>query len=618
MKPMTLNMSKMKKVAGDKHSSTFKHDDGHMIQIAHAKLPAIQRKQLEKLPIHNYDEGGSVDTTTNAPSSDPDSAQESMRKAFHFDEGGLASTAKKFFDLTGASPTPTPAPEQTQDEKYEAIRQQNKKNIGYAKGGALKVKGEPEYGRDDRYKDGGDVERDVPVEASKLESQYAAEDAKARGEPVADTGQQWADEIGKEIPNVDPNATPAEANQPPQVSSDQPVPAASPVTQQLEQSAPMTSGTSDIGKAFNQGQRAISEQQAVDTHKAAANADVLQNDVQARQNLDSQFQKNLQDNQQHQQQFMQDYMNNHINPNHYQESLSSGQKVQNAIGLLLGIGGGPMGNQAAKYINEQIDRDIRAQESRLGQQKTLLEANHNLYGDIISGNAATRINMNDIMDHKIQLAAAKLGTPQAKAAADAQHAQFTMQNAALLQQNAIRQTVMQAATQNGGRGLDAIDLAHAGLIPPEEAQKEQASIDAQKASIQQTRDLFAKMDAEQTPSNLLNPQSHERMQQYKAQLVNAVVNASASKRLTPDMVKLEMEPLFTKNLENQKTRENALQTTLNIIKGHADPTPHMSKYAPGALPNYQVLNQDQQAAAWARSNPKDPRAAAIKQKLGIR
>lgn len=60
MKPMTLNMSKMKKVAGDEKSSTFQHPDGHKMVIAHHGISALQRKQLEKMPVHHFDQGGTV------------------------------------------------------------------------------------------------------------------------------------------------------------------------------------------------------------------------------------------------------------------------------------------------------------------------------------------------------------------------------------------------------------------------------------------------------------------------------------------------------------------------------------------------------------------------------
>src|SRR5437899_1564556 len=51
MKSLPLNLSSMQKIGGDKNHSQFEHKDGHIIIIAHAPLPALQRKQLEKLPI---------------------------------------------------------------------------------------------------------------------------------------------------------------------------------------------------------------------------------------------------------------------------------------------------------------------------------------------------------------------------------------------------------------------------------------------------------------------------------------------------------------------------------------------------------------------------------------
>lgn len=51
MKPMTLNLSRMTKIAGDKKTSTFKHERGHEICILHIALPIAMRKEIEKLPI---------------------------------------------------------------------------------------------------------------------------------------------------------------------------------------------------------------------------------------------------------------------------------------------------------------------------------------------------------------------------------------------------------------------------------------------------------------------------------------------------------------------------------------------------------------------------------------
>lgn len=55
-----LNLKSFKKVAEDENSATMMHKDGHKIVIAKKQLPALHKKQLEKLPMHKYAKGGEV------------------------------------------------------------------------------------------------------------------------------------------------------------------------------------------------------------------------------------------------------------------------------------------------------------------------------------------------------------------------------------------------------------------------------------------------------------------------------------------------------------------------------------------------------------------------------
>ena len=69
MKPMTLNLSKMKKIAGDKNTSTFQHPSGHRMVIVHSALPAVQRKQAIDMPVQSFSEGGTALSVATDPSS---------------------------------------------------------------------------------------------------------------------------------------------------------------------------------------------------------------------------------------------------------------------------------------------------------------------------------------------------------------------------------------------------------------------------------------------------------------------------------------------------------------------------------------------------------------------
>lgn len=72
MKPFSVNLSKFKKMAQDKKSTTLRDPDGHEIRIVHSALPAIQRKQLEGLPMYAE---GTPDGTVSAEDAIPSTAQ---------------------------------------------------------------------------------------------------------------------------------------------------------------------------------------------------------------------------------------------------------------------------------------------------------------------------------------------------------------------------------------------------------------------------------------------------------------------------------------------------------------------------------------------------------------
>ena len=58
---MKLDLSKFKKTAEDKHTTTLESPEGHAITVMHTKLPALAREQLKRLKMS---EGGSVDSWT--------------------------------------------------------------------------------------------------------------------------------------------------------------------------------------------------------------------------------------------------------------------------------------------------------------------------------------------------------------------------------------------------------------------------------------------------------------------------------------------------------------------------------------------------------------------------
>lgn len=506
MKPLAFNLKEAKKVAGDKSSSTFVLKDGHQIRVAHAPLPALQRKQIEKLPVH-LSEGGD-----GAPDSDSN---------------------------TDNNPAPTRDVAQIQTPGgYSVPTEDRSAEVIPAIGGAIRK------------------------------------------------GINYINSIGEDEPAPPQESLQTSNNQLPDPSTDLPNMGA-PVGVSQDNATPPPAGP-NIPGLVAKGQKAIEEQADYEKALSTANASSEQSDVDARQNLLDGLKKNSEDFQSEQKKFIQDYSNGKIDPNHYVQNMSTAQKVATTIGLFLGGWGSAythQGNPALDFLNKQIDRDIEAQKVNLDKTKTLLGANQELYHDNILAMNATRAQMNDIYSHQMQLNAAKLGTPAAKAKADMASAQWGLQNAQLLQQNAIRATVLHSVGQ-GGQGLDAQSLAAAGLMSTQQAEKEQSSINSQKTAVDSTKNLFNLLNKEQTPSQLLNPQSYSRVAALNAELVNTVMNASASKRLTRESIEAEIKPLEITTRDTAETRKAKLDGVLNIIGKHADPTPVMSKYAPKALPQY--------------------------------
>ena len=100
-----LDLSKLKKVAEDADTATFKHPDGHTVTVAVSKLSPKFRTDLDKIPLHQADPQGEVQ------SADPgdDSTQD-------------------------AAPTETPTPEQiTPERRAETAQMKSEASEGRVK-----------------------------------------------------------------------------------------------------------------------------------------------------------------------------------------------------------------------------------------------------------------------------------------------------------------------------------------------------------------------------------------------------------------------------------------------------------------------------------------------------
>ncbi len=372
MKPLTLNLSKMKKISGDKKISTFQHEDGHKITILHSALPALQQKQLQALPVHKMAEGGEVTETTL-------SEVGKQRPTQGAPQGETDTTLS---EVGAQRPTPRPQPPAGTNNKLKQSRESNPVPAAQKLAeGSADVKPTPappppnlpgvdsaqKSMRDAFHFAEGTDSVPTPQDTSQIEQQDQA---------VMNQPSQSAPKPAGEMPNITPNSI---------------------------------YNTSMSG--VQAGQQA-QEQQA-------------QGDLQAYKASDADLMRIHQENQQGAMQIAQnidsatkDIAANHINPQHYQESMGSGKKIGTAIGLLLGgISQGNSGgaNPALEFLNKQIDRDVEAQRSNMENKKTLLGAYQQQFNNMQSAEAVTKATLLQHQANLINQAAAKAGTPLAKA-----------------------------------------------------------------------------------------------------------------------------------------------------------------------------------------------------------
>lgn len=199
-------------------------------------------------------------------------------------------------------------------------------------------------------------------------------------------------------------------------------------------------------------QKAAREQQAIDSAKGVQAANIENGYNEQKSAIAQQDVNNINEVKGHADAYAKYINDNPIDPKHYQENRSAGQKVMNALGLLAGgIGQGLVGgsNPAMDFLNAQIDRDISAQKANSENQKTVYGAYHQLYGDEVAATSAAKASMLDIYAHKLQLVAAQLGTPQAKANADAFAAKAAIEKNQLLLDTAGRRGQLSSGQQLG-------------------------------------------------------------------------------------------------------------------------------------------------------------------------
>lgn len=352
--------------------------------------------------------------------------------------------------------------------------------------------------------------------------------------------------------------------------------------------------------------------------KSAVNTEIggLKNEVSAQQKqndvMAAQYQKNLDEQKKYndvqadklntyQKQYddmTKNVMSEKLDPNKFWHDKSTAGKISAGIGILLGgIGAGAAHgpNQALQFLQKHIENDIEAQKENLGTKKSLLGENLRAQGNLVAATNATRLQMAAMAQGQLLKVAAQTNNPIIAARAQ-QHAGAIMQSTIPARLNLanneiqmhIRTDVLRKLSnqsQDGDNGVDIHDLARAGLVDHATAEKESGAIMRRQQAEAFVTDQVSKLDKEQRVwgegniiPNAINPNSYDRRDQLRAGIIQAIQNASPSKRLNPEMLSIEAEPFLTKTMESDQTRKAGLDGLISLIRSHADPTPMASHY----------------------------------------
>jgi len=191
----------------------------------------------------------------------------------------------------------------------------------------------------------------------------------------------------------------------------------------------------------------------------------LGDQIQNRQSIIDNYQKQYADLENERQAHIQDIQNGQVNPDKYWENHS---KLASGLGMILaGFNPTNRPNAAIEFVNNQINRSIDAQKANLNSQHNLLAANLQQFGNLHQATLMTSAMMNDVMANKAQQAALQAKNPLAKQAALGAQAQFMQQAMMFQRQLAMQRTMMGLAQGGGDPDKQAQAIAMAKMVMPE-------------------------------------------------------------------------------------------------------------------------------------------------------
>lgn len=324
----------------------------------------------------------------------------------------------------------------------------------------------------------------------------------------------------------------------------------------------------------------------------------------------------------------QDMLEGHIDPNHYLDSKNAVGRIGTAIGLLLGgISSGQTGqpNPALTFLNNQIERDLQSQRDNINVKHNVLSALQEQYGSRMAAEEMFKAIRANTLSMQINQAAAKSGSPMAKAAAlNAQGALKQQYLPGVIRQSVLDQLGQGQPGQAGVSNLDPATrlnlLLRGGLINQqqyEQANKDLDVADKTKAAHEATDALSSRLQQLQTTkSRVLSPiQSTQKINGAVAEMVPLVLASAPSKRFAPEAIEKMVSPLIGNYFTGRSTYEELNQHLHNVIDTAADQPQTLQGLVPqgAVVPKYDAQVQVKNPAGTVGKIPKAYLQRALKQ-----
>lgn len=316
-----------------------------------------------------------------------------------------------------------------------------------------------------------------------------------------------------------------------------------------------------------------------------------------------------------------------IDPNRVWNNMGTGNKILATIGLILGgagSGGNAANNAALNVLNGAIDRDIKAQAANIDKKTNLYKMNLDRYKDAATAQEMTRMQLNSITQGKIASVAARSNSELAKANAEVMIGQLQNQNMELGQKlyDGQRDRMIKETFLGAKPGQIPTEQAINYLVPEKDrkqAREELETVNGYKNAVAATNKIFDEVKNIGATGKIPFTQSEAKLTAAKSQLIQALRQNMKGQGSLSDKDVESIEALNFGALDTAAKREANKKAILSIIQNKVmGGTPTLTGYKIPVDLNVSMLSPEQERMAnWAKANPRDPRAAAIKKQLGL-